>query len=127
MLSHSLCHTLSFSATVSLTSSFPLPLFLSLFSGEDDWNAVITECSSLAAKWEQLSGYLGLSFRLIEEIKGNHPNNNSACWNKALQYWIQQNYNTENSGLPSWRTLLGAVVKEDKLLFKELAPKHQGT
>ena len=93
---------------------------------EDDWNVVIIECSSLAAKWEQLSGYLGLSIRLIDNIKGNHPNNNSACWNDALKHWILQNYKTEKFGSPSWRTLLRAVAEVDKLLFRVLAPKHQG-
>ena len=104
----------------------PLPL-LSLSPEEDDWNVVIIECSSLAAKWEQLSGYLGLSIRLIDSIKGNHPNDNSTCWNEALKHWILQNYKTEKFGSPSWRTLLRAVAEVDKLLFRVLAPKHQGT
>ena len=56
----------------------PLPL-LSLSPEEDDWNVVIIECSSLAAKWEQLSGYLGLSIRLIDGVNGNDPNGRQLC------------------------------------------------
>ena len=41
---------------------------------EHDWNVIIKECSSLAANWEHLSGYLGLSLGLIDTIKGNYPN-----------------------------------------------------
>ena len=88
---------------------------------------MIKECSSLAAKWEQLSGYLGLSIGRIDIIKENFRNNASGCWNEALKQWIQQNYRTAKFGLPSWRTLLEAVVRVDKLLFKNLADKHQGT
>ena len=112
--------------TIILCLTFSTPS-LSFPPEEDDWNVVIIECSSLAAKWEQLSGYLGLSIRLIDSIRGNHPNDNSACWNEALKHWILQNYKTEKFGSPSWRTLLRAVAKIDKLLFRELAPNHQGT
>lgn len=88
---------------------------------------MIFECSSLAAKWEQLSGYLGLSMGTIENIKGNPPYDNSCCWNEALKQWIKQNYKTEKFGVPSWRSLLRAVAVIDKLLFKNLAGYHQGT
>ena len=89
----------------------------------DDWNVVIIECGSLAADWEKLSGYLGLSFELIDNIKGA---DNSSCWNEALKQWIKQNHNVEKFGEPSWRTLLKAVAKVDKLQFKKLVAEHQG-
>ena len=91
-----------------------------------DWNIVIMECRSLAANWEQLSGYIGLSFDLIDSIKGNHPSNNSGCWNEALKQWIKQNYETDKFGKPSWRTLLKAIALVDKRLFKKSAADHQG-
>ena len=94
---------------------------------EDDWNIVIDECSSLAAKWEQLSGFLGLKISLIRTIKQNHPGDNIGCWNEALEYWIQQDYNTGKFGLPSWKSLLTAVAKVEKLQCKKLAADHQGT
>ena len=114
------------SLILSIISSTP-SLSLSPSPEEDHWNVVIIECSSLAAKWEQLSGYLGLSSRLIDSIKGNNSNDNSVCWNNALKHWILQNYKTEKFGSPSWKTLLRAVAGVDKLLFRMLAPKHQGT
>ena len=91
-----------------------------------DWNIVIKECRSLAANWEQLSGYIGLSCDLIDSIKGNHPINNSGCWNEALKQWIKQDYDTEKFGKPSWQTILKAVSLVDKQLFKKLAADHQG-
>lgn len=95
-------------------------------SEKDNWNEIIKECSSLAAKWEQLSGYLGLSIETIDTIKRNIPTDAAGCWNEALKQWILQNYRTTKFGLPSWRSLLEAVARVDKLLFKKLAEKHRG-
>ena len=92
---------------------------------EEDWNDVIIECSSLSAKWEELSGYIGLSFRAIEAIQGDGKDTGN-CWNKALKEWICQNYDTEKRHKPSWRTLLRAVAKVDKLFFDTLRRKHLG-
>ena len=87
---------------------------------------MIKECSSLAAKWEHLSGYLGLSIGCIDTIKKNFSTDATGCWNEALKQWIQQNYRTKKFGLPSWRTLLEAIARFDKRLCKILANKHQG-
>ena len=95
-------------------------------SGEEEWNIVIIKCNSLAAKWEQLSGYLGLSIGMIESIKADHHGDCAGCWNEALKQWIKQNYKTEIFGKPSWQTLLRSVALVDKLLFKKLAKEHQG-
>ena len=92
----------------------------------DNWNDVIIECSSLASKWEQVSGYLGLSIRTIDTIKGDHPNDTASCLNEALKQWILQNYNTKKFSLPSWRTLLQAIGRVDKLLFRKLTNQHEG-
>ena len=88
----------------------------------DDWNIVVIECKSLAAKWEQLSIYLGLSFEVTDNIKGSGDNYH--CWSEALKHWIKQNYNTKKFGEPSWRSLLAVVAKVDKLQFKDLASEH---
>ena len=85
---------------------------------------MVIECKSLAAKWEQLSIYLGLSCDIIDNIKGSGDNYH--CWSEALKNWIRRNYNTEKFGVPSWRSLLGTVAEVDKLMFRKLAEKHQG-
>ena len=87
---------------------------------------MITECSSLAAEWDQLSAYLGISANMIDIIKRDNLNKASACWNEALKQWIMQNYRMKKFDKPSWRTLLKAIAKVDKLQFKELAEKYQG-
>ena len=82
------------------------------------------ECKSLAAKWRELSIYLGLSCDVIDNIKGSGDNYH--CWSEALKNWIRQNYNTETFGKPSWQSLLRAVAEVDKLMFRQLAKKHKG-
>ena len=93
---------------------------------EKDWNRVVKECSSLSAKWEYLSIYLGLSANTIGTIKRDNPGNTRGCWNQALLEWINQSYDTREHGEPSWRTLLRAIAGEDRLSFKKLSQKHQG-
>ena len=89
-----------------------------------DWNEVIFECRSLAAHWELLSAYLGLSKEVIDRIRSKKDYD--CRWNEALHQWIEQNYQTERFGLPSWRTLLKAVAIVDRRLFKQLADLHSG-
>ena len=93
---------------------------------EEDWNVVMRECSSLCAHWENLSGFLGLSISLIDKIKADSCIGVNECWNEALKNWIKQNYKTSRFGLPSWRTLLEAIARVNKLLFKRLADSHKG-
>ena len=92
---------------------------------QEDWNVVIRECASLAARWKHLSGFLGLPSTVIDQIQCDHPNDSSSCWNEALNQWIKQNYNTGKFGKPSWKTLLGAIEHVDRCLFKKLASEHK--
>lgn len=92
----------------------------------DDWNIVTNECSPLAPHWEQLSRLLGLPYSTIIQIKQEHINDVTSCWSEALSQWIRQNYNTERYFKPSWRTLLGAIAKVNRLLFQNLVKKYQG-
>ena len=96
------------------------------FAEESDWNKVVMECKSLSAKWEELSIYLGLPADKIDTIKRDNHDNAQRCWNQALLVWIRQleDYDTNKYGKPSWRTLLRAIAKENKLLFEELSQKH---
>ena len=97
-------------------------MFYTTADKEKDWNVVVIECKSLAAKWKELSISLGLSYDVIDNIKGSGDNYH--CWSEALNHWIKQNYNTDTFGRPSWRSLLKAVAEIDKLLFKKLAEKY---
>ena len=95
------------------------------FSDEDSWNDVIIACSSLAAKWQQMSGFMGLPLKTIRKIRDSYPNDSATSWNKALMQWILQEYNTQKHGLPSWKLLLKAISRVDQPLFEKLAKEHQ--
>ena len=97
----------------------------SILSDEDDWNDVIIACSSLAPKWQHLSGLLGLPIKTIRTIRESYPNDSETSWSEALMQWIMQEYNTEKYGSPSWRLLLKAVSRVDETLFDKLAKEHK--
>ena len=80
----------------------------------------------MSAKWEIVGGFLGLSISVIDNIKATAPVTTVGCWHEALKNWIKQNYNTGKHALPSWRSLLAAVARVDRLLFKKLAAAHPG-
>ena len=96
-----------------------------ILSDEESWNDIIIACSPLAAKWKQLSGFMGLSFKIIRMIKDNNPDDNEGSWNEALMQWILRDYNTEKYGLPSWKSLLQTVSRVNQPLFEKLAREHQ--
>ena len=100
-------------------------IYWSLFlSDEDDWNELIIVCSSLADKWQQLSGFLGLSIRTIKGIRESYPDDNIASLNEALSNWILKEFKVQRHGLPSWKTLLSAIARIDFTLFEKLASEH---
>ena len=80
----------------------------------------------MSAKWEIVGGFLGLSISVIDNIKATPPVTTVGCWHEALKNWIKQNYNTGKHALPSWRSLIAAVARVDRLLFKKLAAAHPG-
>ena len=90
-------------------------------SGEEDLNDVTITCSSLAAQWQQLCTFLGLSFKTISTIKENNSDDSAASWNDALKQWIL----IQKHSFPSWKTLLTAVSRVDQPLFEKLAKEHQ--
>ena len=85
---------------------------------------MIHECKSLSSKWEEIAAYLGLSYSEIAKIRMINMNY-SGCLNDALWRWIEQSYNVEKFGMPSWRTLLAVIVEVDNQLFMRLAKEHR--
>ena len=68
---------------------------------------------------------MGLSFKTIQAIRENNPDDNDGSWNEAIMQWILRDYNTEKHGLPSWKTLLKTISRIDQPLFEKLAKEHQ--
>ena len=93
------------------------------FIEEDDWNVVVMETKSLAAKWYEISVSLGIPPDVLEGVR-MLAGDCYLHWSEALKKWIRQNYNTKKFGDPSWRTLLKAIAGVDKRKFKKLAADH---
>ena len=111
--------------SVHVNKALIILIFSYTFAEVEDWNDVIIACSSLAGKWQQLTGFLGLSFQQIREIKKNNCNDSADSWNEALMMWISQEYNTRKYGLPSWQSLLRTINGVDQALCEKLAREHQ--
>ena len=90
----------------------------------DDLGVIMADLSTCANKWKTLSILLGLPQAKINGIETENLAKTGDCWNKALQEWIDQNYNTNKYPPPSWRSLLKAIAREDYALFKQLAAQH---
>lgn len=92
----------------------------------DDWNDICQELSSCNGKWKNIAMGLGLSPDQIDEVEENGRRASDRL-QKVIQLWIEQNYNTQRYGLPSWRTLCKALKGCDGRVCKEVARKHPGT
>lgn len=97
-------------------------------AGEDDWNTVCQELQPHTAKWEKIAQALGIRPLKIDEIEKNYRSNASLCLDKAIQSWIELDYNTDKHDLPSWRSLCKAIsnVSGMKRTFKNLSKKYTG-
>eukprot|EP00731_Ephydatia_muelleri_P008647 Em0004g985a len=76
---------------------------------ESDFQDVRTEVSKLAADWQGLGSALGLSRAAISEIKMACRGNPSRCLDGVIERWLNQDYNWEKFGVPSWSKLADAV------------------
>ena len=45
---------------------------------------MIIECNSLSSMWKKLSGFLGLSFEVIDRIKKDNNRDSTAWWNPSI-------------------------------------------
>ena len=83
----------------------------------------------MTSRWKEL----GLALRLrpadLQTIETHRTDPNS-CLTDVLTKWLQQNYNTDRFGLPSWKLLVNAVAHciggNNPALARQIATKHNG-
>lgn len=63
-----------------------------LISDEDDFTEVKKEVASLAARWEDLGGSLGIRPSTMDTIKSAHAMFPNQCLAKTLTEWLNKNY-----------------------------------
>jgi hypothetical protein len=76
----------------------------------DDYFDVVSELDDVAHVWKSLGGALRLRQPDLDRIKVDHQQDSSSCLEKMVTMWLNQSYNTERFGLPSWKMLVEAVA-----------------
>ena len=96
----------------------------------DDLFEVQCDLLDVAHKWKGLGKALRLRPNVLNRIEADRPDVNSRL-EEVLTEWLQQAYNTDRFGLPSWKLLVAAVAHpaggSDHALARRIAEKHNGT
>ena len=96
----------------------------------DDLFEVQCDLLDVAHKWKGLGKALRLRPSVLNRIEADRPDVNSRL-EEVLTEWLQQAYNTDRFGLPSWNLLVAAVAHpaggNDHALARRIAEKHNGT
>ena len=105
-------------------------MMLNVIAGEDDIMDVMEEVISIKLVWYELGECLRLRDDDLDEIQRTHPykSDSKKALKKVLLLWLQQKYNVEKFGRPTWKMLVIAVDKKtggnDHGLAKEIAANH---
>ena len=98
-------------------------------SENDDLSEVLTAVHPINSKWSIVCCYLGLESSSLDAIEKNHRGDVKQCFIEGLKYWLQQSYNTEKHGAPTWRKLVKAIDHpaggENHALALEIAKKYK--
>lgn len=99
-------------------------------SGEDDLSDIMEEVVSIKSMYYSLGRSLRLRANDLDTIYKACPNesDHEKGLNDVLLLWLQQKYNVERFGKPTWRALVEAVNKktggDNQDLAKEIASNH---
>ena len=92
---------------------------------EEDLFDVLEEISTLESKYYQIGMGLRLKPKDVQSIDREDP---SRILSKVVEIWLQQQYNVQRHGPPTWQMLVKAVDSpaggNDHTLAREIASKH---
>ena len=98
--------------------------------GEDDLINVLEAVLPIKSIYFSIGQCLGLPLTVLESIRKAESDAEQAL-SDTLKLWLQQKYDTERFGPPTWRMLVEAVDKEaggnSNELAKEIASNHRTT
>ena len=101
-----------------------------LFPGEDDLVDVIEEVTDVTAKWISLGSTLRLKPAELTIISSKNHTDPTECLRDMLLTWLQQCYDINKFGPPSWRMLCQAIFKpvggNNPALARKIAERHYG-
>ena len=103
------------------------------FVDEDDLTYVIEEVISIQSLYYSVGRSLGLRISDLKSIRDGYPSpsDSGQALEDVLLLWLDQKYNVERFGPPTWRMLVEAVDKKtggnNHELAKEIASRHPAT
>ena len=95
----------------------------------DDLFEVQSELIDIAYSWKGLGKALRLRLPVLDLIEADRQDSESRLV-QVLSQWLQQAYNTERFGPPSWKVLVSAVAHpfggNNYALAQQIAHRHNG-
>lgn len=97
--------------------------------GEDNLRKVLWEIDSVAASWYTIGIGFGLNCEILARIR-KERGCSKECMAAVLECWLKKNYDVEQLGEPTWRTVVEVVGHsaggENPSLASKIAKKHPG-
>ena len=91
---------------------------------------MVSELNDVVHMWKSLGGALRLRQPDLDRIKADHQQGSRICMSEMVTEWLNQSYNTEQFGLPSWKMLVEAVAHRNggnnNALAIHIATKYKG-
>eukprot|EP00731_Ephydatia_muelleri_P005999 Em0003g247a len=98
--------------------------------GEDNLVDVIEEVMDVAARWRSVGLALRLRVAELDTISSKNHTDPTECLKDMLLAWVQQHYNINEFGPPSWKLLCQAIFKKaggnNPALARKIAEHHRG-
>ena len=90
---------------------------------------MLNQVIDIQAKWELLGSQLGIKHGKIAAIKLENGGDPTRCLKDVLSTWLNENYDTQRHGYPSWRRLCKAIASpagaENQSLADDIAERHK--
>ena len=125
----SIGHTPFFYHSLALASKNHSLSHLCLSAEIDDHFDVVSELNDVAHLWRSLGGALRLRPPDLTRIQKDQQDSRD-CLSEMVTEWLNQSYNTQRFGLPSWKMLVEAVAHRNggnnQALATIMANKYKG-
>ena len=96
----------------------------------DDHFEVMDAVHDVASRWKSLGAALRLPRPVLDRIQKEHRDDPRDCLEDVVTEWLNQSYNTQRFGLPSWKMLAEAVAHRNggnnPALADDIIGRHGG-
>ena len=122
-------HQYSIILSFNSPSSYKCRYYSISFSDIHDRFDILDELDNVSHKWQSLGEALRLHPSVLDRIECDQLDSESRL-RKVMTEWLNQAYETDRFGLPSWKLLVDAVAHRrggnNPALARQIATKHNG-